>query len=140
MRRRVITIGVVSLLFATILVLIDQLFRHFDDGAFPLRVDLISNSDRPVSGVSAGMLLDEGQATLFKTDPSVFPLDPVKWKPGAPFEVRVIFGGEYSGFGRELQYGQARFLAIGVEYVDGGKEYLAAEIPNHRRELTVEVP
>jgi hypothetical protein len=140
MRRRLITIGVVCLLFATILVFIDQLFRHFDDGAFPLRVNLVSNSDRRVKEVSAGVLLDEGQAELFRADPSVFPLDPVSWKPGALFEMRVVFGGEYSGFGRELQYGQARFLALGVEYADGGKEYLAAEIPNHRRYLAVEVP
>jgi hypothetical protein len=142
MRARLIAIGFVTLFMAAILIFIDQICRHFDDGAFPLHVGLNSKSDRRINRVSVGVLMNDTDAERFKADPNCVVLDSVNWNPGSPFEVRVIFGGEYSGFGRELSYGQGRFLALSVEFADGGKEYLTVEIPKGpgHRQMTVELP
>ncbi|HEV3144163.1 MAG TPA: hypothetical protein VGZ47_09790 [Gemmataceae bacterium] len=144
MRQKATTFGIIFVIIAGILLTFDYLYLHFDDGAFPLQVNLVSKNDRSVNRVSVAVLMYEQEATTLSAEASRFDsvLMPVNWKPGSPFVVNVVFGGEYSGLGRELNYGQARILAIRVEYADGKIEYVTTEIPDGRRqrEITVEVP
>ncbi len=61
---------------------------------------------------------------------------------GDSFEVLVRSGGHDSGFGREISYIREEILILRVEYADGGREVIVAELPESRssREMIVKVP
>ena len=144
MRRWIIIIGIVVLVAAAILIFCDYLLIHDNDGAYPLKVSLVSKSSRGIKGASMFLFATEKEAAYAIAEPNDF--DPVlgsaSWEDGSSFTVPVYFGGWQSGLGRDLDYGQAHFLALCVEYADGNSEYVTAEIPDGRRqrEITVEVP
>jgi hypothetical protein len=145
MRKRATILGIVILVVLAFLFLFDYIFGSFWVGSFPLQVSLVSKSDRRINRITAGVLVSTKEsANAVKADLSrfQFDLEPMDWKQGSPFTVRVSCTGEDSGFGRELSYGQGQLLILCVEYADGQKEYVTADIPDGRRlrDITVDVP
>jgi hypothetical protein len=103
---------------------------------------LLSKSERQIKRVSADTAGRKEWAGELDTLRAELSPKSVEWEVGKPFVVEVPWGGADSGLGRQLRFSQFELLVLLVEYADGTKEYVTAEIPDGRKQraLTIEVP
>jgi hypothetical protein len=137
MRRARITLLAVLILLATAY---DYGQILIWDGGYHVRVKVEQQSARRVGRMSAVVLFRQGWEEA-EGDPSRID---VGWKAvptSEPFEVLVNSSGRISGFGRELGYVRQEVLVLKVEYADGQRTVVAADVPDSGNpELVVRVP
>src|SRR6516162_2023088 len=113
------------------------------DGGYPVQVVIQRTSARPVGAAAAVVLFSwewnavDGDETRVGS----------KWKPvdmadGSSFEVYVKCSGKDSGFGRRISYVRQEILVVKVDYTDGSKQLLVADLPESccGRQLALRVP
>jgi hypothetical protein len=132
-----------ALLLAALALIFDRMQTIRWQGSYPVRATVERTGIRLIK-TAAVVVLFRWSWVAAEGDPERIECG---WKrvdvaDGSAFTVEVLCGGTSSGLGRDISYVRQEVLVLKVDYADGERQLVIADVPESRssRELVLRVP